>query len=236
MVSATLPRIIDRFARRTVLVIGEAMLDSYLDGTTGRLCREAPVPVVDVQARVDAPGGAANTAVNVQALGGRVLFLSVVGDDGEGRLLRSALATAGVSTEHLLTQPGRRTIAKHRVTVGGHMLVRFDQGSTEPVSPEIEQRLIDRLGLLVPQCHAIVVSDYGYGVCTPGIIAAIARLQANRHRVLVADAKDLRAYREAHVTAVKPNYEEVRVLLGLDAAPPGERVPSWPKRGRACCG
>src|SRR4051794_35407982 len=130
LVKADLPRIIDRFAGRQVLVIGEAMLDSYLDGSTGRLCREAPVPVVEVQRRTDAPGGAANTAVNVASLGGRVSFLSVVGDDTEGRILRQALEERGVGTQHLLVEPGRRTIAKHRVIAAGQMLVRFDQGDT----------------------------------------------------------------------------------------------------------
>ena len=155
---------------------------------------------------------------------------------GEGHLLRSALATDGVSTEHLLTQSGHRTIAKHRVTVGRHMLVRFDQGSAEPVGPEIEQRLIEPLGLLVPQCHAIVVSDYGYGVCTPGVGAAIARLPANRHHVLVADAGPAclsRGARDGRQAGLP------RKCACCSASMPRRQEnawPSWPRRGRACCG
>src|SRR5689334_15667999 len=138
---ADLLSLIDTFAGRPVLVIGEAMLDSYLEGTTSRLCREAPVPVVDIAQRSDVPGGAANTAVNVAALGGRVTFLSAVGDDAEGAILRQALEARGVPTRHLLTRPGRRTPAKHRVVAAGQILVRFDQGSNAPDDPALEDLL-----------------------------------------------------------------------------------------------
>src|SRR5215207_10963176 len=91
-------RAVERFARRRVLVLGEAMLDSYLFGDSTRLCQEAPVPVVAVRERLDHPGGAANTAVNLAALGCQVDLLSVVGDDSEGRRLTRLLAERGVGT------------------------------------------------------------------------------------------------------------------------------------------
>jgi D-beta-D-heptose 7-phosphate kinase/D-beta-D-heptose 1-phosphate adenosyltransferase len=83
-------RLVDRFAGLRVLVVGEAMLDHYLEGATERLCREAPVPIVDVARQADAPGGAANTAANARALGARVTLLSVVGADAEGEALARA--------------------------------------------------------------------------------------------------------------------------------------------------
>src|SRR5207248_11138842 len=92
--------------------------------------------------RDDVPGGAANTAVNVRSLGAAVDFLSVVGDDPEGVPLRRALEERGVSTRHLIVQPGRRTLAKHRVAAGSQILVRFDQGSTDRVDSDTEDALI----------------------------------------------------------------------------------------------
>ncbi len=112
---ANLSHIVDSFEKLTVLVVGEAILDSYLDGTAQRLSREAPVPIVTVSDRSDAPGGAANTAANIRSLGGRVIFLSIVGADPEGAMLRRALEARDVGTDHLLMDPGRRTLAKHRV-------------------------------------------------------------------------------------------------------------------------
>ena len=83
--------IIDALRGLRVAIIGEAMLDAYLEGTAGRICREAPVPIVDIERRTDAPGGAANTAVNLAALGADVRFVSVLGSDPEGDAVTSAL-------------------------------------------------------------------------------------------------------------------------------------------------
>ena len=215
--NANLLNVIDACAGRRVLVIGEAMLDSYLEGAAGRLCREAPVPVVNVTCRTDVPGGAANTAANVAALGAHVVFLSAIGADAEGELLRRALEARAVPVTQVLTSPARHTPVKHRVVAAGQILVRFDQGSTDPVDAPTEQALIARLGYWFPRCDAVIVSDYGYGILTPRIIAALADLQARLPRVLVVDARDLAAYRQVGSTAVKPNYEETVQLLGLKA-------------------
>lgn len=210
----SLARLLEAFRGRRVLVVGEAMLDSYLEGASGRLCREAPVPIVTLQSRTDAAGGAANTAVNVCSLGGEVEFLSVIGDDLEGSILRGILRERGVSLDHLLTAPGRRTLAKHRVIAALQLLVRYDQGDTDPLDEASETSLIDNLTALYPRCDAVIVSDYGYGVLTPRVIQALMTLQRQTPRLLLADAKDLTAYREVGITAIKPNYDEAVRLLG----------------------
>ncbi|MCU0492970.1 MAG: PfkB family carbohydrate kinase [Chloroflexaceae bacterium] len=211
---SSLSHIINSFANLHVLVIGDVMLDSYLEGNSERICREAPVPVVDVLRRTDAPGGAANTAANLRSLGASVSLLAVSGDDGEATLLRRALGERGIDDAHLLALPGRATLAKHRIIASGHMLLRYDQGDTEAVDGASERALITRLRDLVPTCDAIVVSDYGYGVLTPRVIEVLGEVQARSPRVLLADAKNLRAYRNAGLTAVKPNYNEAVRLLG----------------------
>src|SRR5436190_353831 len=218
MTYANLSQLIDRFAELEVLVIGEAMLDSYLAGSTGRLCREAPVPIVGLTGRTDAPGGAANTAVNVRALGGRATLLSVVGDDAEGGLLRQVLVDRDVSDREILTEPDRRTLAKQRVVADSQMLLRLDQGCTGPVDPVLERGLVERLVERYSRCDAVVVSDYGYGILTPRVIRVLAELQARQPRVLVVDSKQLAAYRAVGATAMKPNYAEAAQLLGLPPA------------------
>ena len=230
--SVTLDGLIARFAGLRVLVVGEAMLDCYLHGVTERLCREAPVPIVDVAWRVDAPGGAANTAVNVRSLGAEVTLLSVVGADGEAEALRRALAEHGVAAAGLVDDPSRRTLAKQRLVAGGHLLVRFDQGSTGPLAWAPERALGARLAELAGAHDAVVVSDYGYGILGPRTIATLAEGQARAPRVLVVDSKALPAYRRVGVTAVKPNFAEARALLG-DRAPraAGERVETMMRHG-----
>ena len=208
---------VDAFARLRVVVLGDAMLDTYLEGESARLSAEAPVPIVAVAARRDLPGGAANTAANARALGAHVTLLSVVGADEEAALVRAALAEHGVAGADLLTEGGRVTHAKNRVVAGAQMLVRFDQGSTEGVARASEDALASRLTDAWGSCDAVIVSDYGYGVVTPRLISLVAELQADAPRVVVVDAKDLRAYRKVGVTAVKPNYRQALSLLGEPA-------------------
>ena len=164
---------INSFPKLEVLVIGEAMLDSYLEGTSDRLCREAPVPLVRFSTRKDFPGGAANTAINVRRLGGRVKFLSVIGNDAEGKLLRDVLERGGVNLTHLLTDSGRRTIAKQRIVAQSQMLLRLDQGSTDAITYHTEERLTDELSRLYPHADAVIVSDYNCGLLTPRIIKVL---------------------------------------------------------------
>jgi D-beta-D-heptose 7-phosphate kinase/D-beta-D-heptose 1-phosphate adenosyltransferase len=213
MSTNALTSLADAFAGLDMLVVGDVMLDSYLEGTAGRFCQEAPVPAFALTGREDAPGGAANTAATAAALGGRVSLLSAVGTDHEGDVLRQVLAGRGVSGEHLLACPGRRTLAKQRVFAAGQMLLRLDQGTTGPADAATEVVLLARLEELFPRAGVVVLSDYGYGVLTPRMIVGLARLQAAAPRVIVADSRRLAAFRDVGVTAVKPNYQEALHLL-----------------------
>jgi D-beta-D-heptose 7-phosphate kinase/D-beta-D-heptose 1-phosphate adenosyltransferase len=216
-------RVVDAFDGLDVLVVGDAMLDSYLTGRADRLCREAPVPIVQVAERLDVPGGAANTAVNARRLGGRVTFLSAVGGDEDGDLLRRSLEASGVSADDVLTDEGRHTLVKERVVAEGQLLLRVDRGAAQPLDESVEDEIIERLVTLYHRVEAVIVSDYGYGLLGPRVIDALTHLQARMPRVLFVDARDLRAYRQVGVTAVKPNYHEAVSLLG-ESERDGERV------------
>jgi D-beta-D-heptose 7-phosphate kinase/D-beta-D-heptose 1-phosphate adenosyltransferase len=208
---------IHAFTSLRVLVIGEAMLDSYLEGHTCRVCREAPVPVVDLDSCLDVPGGGANAAVNAAMLGAKVTFLSVVGDDDEADRLGAALEGLGVGAGDLLRDSSRRTLVKQRVLANGQILLRLDRGSTDALASEIEDRLCARLRAAWSEVDAVIVSDYGYGISTPRVIDELAALHAASPCTLVADGKDLRRLARTRPTAVKPNYAEAAALLGLEA-------------------
>ena len=211
-----LATIINAFSGLNVLVIGEAMLDYYSRGPSGRLCREAPVPIVDVVDQTVAAGGAANTAVNVRALGAQVTYLSVIGDDEAGRVLRHSLNGHDVRTSLLLADRSRQTLSKHRVIAGNQLLVRFDHGTTVPIASAVETRLMRQLQEGFRRADVVIVSDYGYGILTRRLIDSLAQLQARWPRLLVLDAKRPELYaRRRHRR--KPNYGEAVRLLKLDA-------------------
>lgn len=205
--------LIEQFPNYTIAVIGDAMLDCYFHGASHRICQEAPVPVVEIQQRESLPGGAANTAVNVSSLGGQVIFLSVIGRDAEGDLLIRTLQEHGIDTGRVQREAGRSTLAKNRILANEHMIVRFDQGSTQPLEPAVERKLIRGLREVFPKVDALIISDYDYGILTPAVIQAVTELQAQHTKVIVVDSKKIPRYAGVGVTAVKPNFEEAAALL-----------------------
>ena len=118
--------LVQHFRHLRALVIGDAMLDTYLEGTASRLCSEGPVPVVQKTGEYRLPGGAANTAANVRALDAGVLFLGVIGRDIAGTVLRSALRERGISDDWLVEDESVHTLHKLRILADGQYVVRFE--------------------------------------------------------------------------------------------------------------
>jgi D-beta-D-heptose 7-phosphate kinase/D-beta-D-heptose 1-phosphate adenosyltransferase len=223
--------LVDLIAGLRILVLGEAMLDSYVGGETTRLSREAPVPIVDVRERRDVPGGAGNAAANLASLGAQPVLLSVIGADHDGLLLRRALERCNVCSGGVLAAVDRATLTKTRVVSGGQIVLRFDEGTCEPIDAETERELCNMLGLEAQTCDAIVVSDYGHGVLTPAVIGTLAEIQRESPHVLVVDAKRPDRYAACDVHAGKPSWDVAAGLLGIDVAAP-QRPAVAAARGR----
>jgi D-beta-D-heptose 7-phosphate kinase / D-beta-D-heptose 1-phosphate adenosyltransferase len=207
-------RTIDAFAGLRVLVLGDAILDRYLEGGSLRFSREAPVPNVTISQQHDTAGGGGNTAVNVAALGARVDFLGVLGDDPEGGFLSAALRGQGVGVERVVVQAGRRTRAKHRVVAESQLLLSYDGGDVCDVDAGSQRALIERLRQLFAVADAVILADYGYGTFSQALVDAVRVLQQRSPRVLVVDSRHrLPMFSPLAPTAVKPNYEELKELL-----------------------
>jgi len=217
-------KLIQSFTGLKVLVVGDALLDTYLAGVPGRLAREAPVPVLDLVDRRDMPGGAGNTAVNLQALGAQTTLLSVTGSDDEGARLRTILEKNGIRSDNLISCKDRWTCAKNRLYAGNQMTARFDRGTTECLSPATAALITERLDSLFSAADAVIISDYGCGVLTPQIIDHLRVLQNRYPRLLLVDSRDrLLDYRHVGATVVKPNYQEALEALGFDDQPAAEK-------------
>ncbi|MFB4276602.1 D-glycero-beta-D-manno-heptose 1-phosphate adenylyltransferase [Nonomuraea sp. MTCD27] len=196
----------DRVIR--AVVVGDVMLDSWLHGSAKRLAQEAPVPVMSLEATEDAPGGAANTAANLVALGARVHLVGIVGDDDCGDKLVQSLRLLGVGTD-LVTVPGRRTAHKRRLVTSGQLTARYDEEDLDAIPEEAERELLGRLAAAVADADVVVACDYGGGVFTTAVRRALAGLP-----LLVVDAHAVAPWRECGPAAVLPNYAEVVRLLG----------------------
>lgn len=114
-----------------ISVIGDLIVDGWWDGHAERLSREAPAPVVEIADRSFAPGGAANTAAGLAALGARVRMIGIIGADDHGAILRRLLEERGIDTSHLIESDEAATIAKNRIVSGDQVLVRLDDGTRD---------------------------------------------------------------------------------------------------------
>jgi D-beta-D-heptose 7-phosphate kinase/D-beta-D-heptose 1-phosphate adenosyltransferase len=223
--------LISNFRNLKVLVIGDAILDTYTKGSTDRICREAPVVVLNVHEREYQCGGAANTAINVAALGAETYFLTVLGKDAHAQELLTVLRKRKVHTEYILRDKTRTTIAKQRIMANSNILLRTDEGTEGDITENNTKALLERVGQLYPQTDAIILSDYGYGVLTNEVIAALKKLHLSAKTPLIVDAKDLNKYQALQPTAVKPNFQETLTLLGMQKLPGHDRVEQFMKMG-----
>ncbi|MFL5728041.1 MAG: D-glycero-beta-D-manno-heptose 1-phosphate adenylyltransferase [Cytophagaceae bacterium] len=227
-----LKNLINKFKEYKVLVIGDAILDTYIKGNTDRLCREAPVPIIDVETHEHDCGGAANAAINVAALGAETWFLSALGKDESGKALLDVLRKAGVNTEYIVRDRKRKTLAKKRVTASSSIVLRIDEGNTDTVTALIEEELIKNLKRLYKSVDAVVISDYSYGIITDSMIRTLKELRVKNPKPLVIDSKELHRFKDLAPTAVKPNYEEAIRLLNLPRLHGNERVIQIMEQGR----
>lgn len=216
--------IVSRFRNYKVLVIGDAILDAYIKGTTDKICREAPAPVVNVREQENNCGGAANTAINLAALGAETYFVTVVGKDVHAEQLFKALQEHGVKTAGIIRDKTRQTIAKIRISAASNILLRVDQGSTDDISDTCIGKLTGTIKELAKKVDAIVISDYGYGVFTPKLIEALMPLRKNQDKLLIVDAKEPQKFKRLSPTAIKPNYEEALAMLALKKVDKSDRA------------
>jgi D-beta-D-heptose 7-phosphate kinase/D-beta-D-heptose 1-phosphate adenosyltransferase len=203
------------FANRPVLVVGDAMLDRYLAGPVRRLSPEAPVPVVSLQRSWSCPGGGANVAASLAALGCAVTFAAVIGPDEAGRELRAALERAGVTPALLEEEPGVQTITKTRILSGEHhQLVRVDVDGERTGYEKGFARLLRRVLPLVGRHEVVCLADYDKGTLSkPALRALIEEARAARVPCLIDPKKaDFSVY--THATLITPNLAEAERALG----------------------
>ncbi len=206
-----------RFPGQQILVLGDVILDRYWWGDASRLSPEAPVPVVRKRRCTLRPGGAANTAANLAALGATPYLVGLVGMDQEAGQLRDALAECGVAADTLIAEESRRTTSKTRVIASHQQIVRVDEEDTSAISAETEARALQAIAGCLPSASAVVVSDYAKGFLTPSLLAAVIAAAERAGKRVFVDPKGADFSRYQGCFLLKPNRLELSILSGLPA-------------------
>ncbi|MBI3020527.1 MAG: D-glycero-beta-D-manno-heptose-7-phosphate kinase [Candidatus Omnitrophica bacterium] len=213
--SHSLDGLIPRFRSAKILVVGDLILDEFVWGQVSRISPEAPVPVVWVQSESVMPGGAANVANNIRALGGQVALAGIVGEDRWGSALLADLAARKIDTSGVLKSP-RPTTVKTRVIAHHQQVVRVDREQRAPLPIALVERLIKAIEERIEQVDALIIEDYGKGVITRALLEAVIPLARSRRKIVTVDPKEEHFELYRGVTALTPNRMEVGEAVGRE--------------------
>lgn len=207
--------IVRRFADRRLLVVGDAIADQFLYGNISRVSREAPVFILRHEQTQTVPGGAANCAINLAALGAQVSLIAVVGKDEAGRELRAKLQTAGVDVSAVIVSEKIQTTTKVRILAGQshstrQQVIRIDYEGKPLADGEPRESIIKALNKMLTSTEAVVISDYNYGVVDD---RAVASIRESTSKPVLVDSR-FRLCEFTGFTAATPNEDEVEHLIG----------------------
>lgn len=208
------------FSRHRALVLGDVMLDRYVEGTTDRVSPEAPVPVVRVEREWAAVGGAGNVAANIRALGAQCDLVAVVGDDEAGRTIDRILGSLAVG-RRFASAADRPTTVKTRVLAQGQQVVRVDREEDAAHSRATEDELRALVQQRLAEADVLVLADYDKGVLTAALLRHVLAAAAAAGVPAVVDPKRRNFFEFAGAAVFKPNRSELENALG-EAVRPGD--------------
>lgn len=210
-----LVEIVRSFANRRIVVTGDAIADQFVYGNISRVSREAPVFILRHEQTTTVPGGAANCAMNLAALGARVSLIAAAGADEAGKQLRAKLEDAGVDTGGVIVSEKIQTTTKVRILAGQshsnrQQVIRIDYEGNPIAGSELRESIIKALTPAIASTEALIISDYNYGVVDDRVVSLIR--ESNNKPVLV-DSR-FRLAELTGFTAATPNEDEVEHLIG----------------------
>lgn len=223
MIDSTLPplppvpttravELVQSFAKASVVIVGDVMLDQFLVGRVNRISPEAPVPVVEFTREEHRCGGAANVAHNARALGAGVELVGVIGRDAAGERLLDEFRTHGLGVAGLLTDMTRRTTTKVRiVTERNQQVARVDYETDSEVTGDMESALASQVEARAADARVIVVSDYLKGVVTRGLMARVVAFARRKQIPVLVDPKIPHIDYYAGATLITPNHHEAEM-------------------------
>lgn len=206
-------QLLERMRKIRVAVVGDVMLDRYLIGDTERISPEAPVPVVTVADERVVPGGAANVAVNVAAIGATTHLAGAIGDDAAGVALREGLSSLDLSPAGLVTVPGRPTTTKTRIIARGQQVVRIDREVTNPLADRFRDGFLAAAHAVIADADVLLIEDYDKGAIDAAMAGELVAAGRRRGVPVVVDPKLRNFFAYSGATLFKPNRRELEAAF-----------------------
>lgn len=215
MVEKPFPELIESFSHRTVVVVGDGMVDHYVMGNVSRTSAEAPVPIHHAYGEDWVAGGAANVAKNLAAQGAKVFFFSVVGADAPAERLARLLEEDERITPILLVDDSRPTTVKTRYVAQGQQMLRVDWEKAEPISAQLRQQLVKKLQEVGESLDGLIISDYGKGLISRKLVEDLITLAKAKSVEVLVDPKGRDYSKYQGVTCITPNKKEAEEASGI---------------------
>jgi D-glycero-beta-D-manno-heptose-7-phosphate kinase len=206
--------LLSQFPGKTILILGDVMLDEYIWGKVARISPEAPVPIVEVTKETQRLGGAANVAANIHALGGVPIPIGVVGKDESGNRLLELLKESGIEGFGV-ARDDRPTTLKTRIMAHNQQIARADWESREPLSPQLNLALSTAFTQFLKRSSIAIVSDYNKGVVNRELLATILPKAKAAGVPVFLDPKVPHADYYRPVTLITPNQREAELMTGM---------------------
>ncbi len=210
--------LIHSFSKLKALIIGDVMIDAYLWGKVNRISPEAPVPIVAISKKENRLGGAANVAINVQALGAVPVLCSVIGNDTDGKTFMDLMRKQNIGTEGLIQSSARSTTVKTRVIGNNHQMLRVDEETEDEINQQDRKQLLERITELLKdkKIDIIIFEDYDKGVISKFLIGEIVKLAQQHHIPVAVDPKKKNFNHYKNITLLKPNMKELREGMKIE--------------------
>jgi D-glycero-beta-D-manno-heptose-7-phosphate kinase len=214
-------QLFNKFNSYRVLVIGDVMVDSYLIGKVDRISPEAPVAVVALQKRENMLGGAANVALNINALGAEAILCSVIGNDNQGDELLNLMKKSGLKVDGIIRSSDRITTTKSRIIGNRMQMLRLDEEMDTDLNEIESAALIDCIKNLLTneKPDVVILQDYNKGVLSQKVIEQVTELAAQLGIPVAVDPKKKNFTAYKNVSLFKPNLKEINEGLKTDADP-----------------
>lgn len=206
------------FNKLNVLIIGDVMIDAYMWGSVSRISPEAPVPVVAINKKENRLGGAANVALNIQAMGANPVLCSIIGDDDGSAIFFELMKKQNLSSKGILKSKKRITTTKTRVISHNHQMLRVDEEIETAIDDKETASLTALIKKLIvsEKADVIIFEDYDKGCINAELIKEIVNFANQKKIPTVVDPKKKNFMAYTGVSLFKPNLKELKEGLKID--------------------